>query len=190
MRRGLRSCRSETPSGVSDRESTTLTSPSASPPQSYDGVTLVFVLEPAAPAEEAERGGGDADHRPHDHPKPFVRPEAREVHVHPKDAGHERERQQRHADDGQQSEDVVLAVGEHRLVRRLETVDDLLVVVEEVPDAFSGVDDVVEVELELLGEERLDAALQYAQGRALGLDDLAVRDDLLLHVGDVAYDLL
>ena len=33
-----------------------------------------------------------------------------------------------------------------------------------------------------------DPALEDTQGRALGLDDLAVGDDLLLHVGDVADD--
>src|SRR4029079_5540574 len=32
--------------------------------------------------------------------------------------------------------------------------------------------------------------LQQPQRRALGLDDLAVRDDLVLHVGDVAHDVL
>ena len=79
---------------------------------------------------------------------------------------------------------------DHRLVRLLERVGDLLVVVEQVPDALGGVDDVVEVDLELLGEEPLDAALQQPQRGALGLDDLAVRDDLLLHVGDVPDDLL
>ena len=37
------------------------------------------------------------------------------------------------------------------LVRVLERLDDLLVVVEDVPDALGRVDDVVEVELQLLG---------------------------------------
>ena len=59
-----------------------------------------------------------------------------------------------------------------------------------VPDALGGVDDVVEVELELLGEEALDVALEQAECRALRLDDLAVGDDLLLHLGDVGDDLL
>ena len=90
----------------------------------------------------------------------------------------------------EQAQDVVLAVRDHRLVRLLERLDDLLVVVEQVPDPLGGVDDVVEVELELLGEEALDAPLEQAQRGALGLDDLAVGDDLLLHVGDVADDLL
>ena len=61
---------------------------------------------------------------------------------------------------------------------------------EQVPDALGRVDDVVEVELEILGEEALGVPLEQAQGGALGLDDLAVRDDLLLHVGDVPDDLL
>ena len=63
-------------------------------------------------------------------------------------------------------EDVVLLVRDDRLVRVLERLDDLLVVVEQVPDALARVDDVVEVELELLRQEPLDAALELAQGRA------------------------
>ena len=78
---------------------------------------------------------------------------------------------------------------DHRLVRVLERLDDFLVVVEDVPDALGGVDDVVEVELELLRQEPLDVALEQAQGRALRLDDLPVADDLLLDVRDVADDL-
>ena len=49
-----------------------------------------------------------------------------------------------------------------------------------------GVDEVVEVELELLRQEALDAPLEQAQRRALRLDDLAVGDDLLLRLRDVA----
>ena len=45
----------------------------------------------------------------------------------------------------------------------LERLDDLLVVVEDVPDALGGVDDVVEVELELLRQEPLDVPLEEAQ---------------------------
>src|SRR5206468_10393368 len=56
------------------------------------------------------------------------------------------------------------------------------------PNPLGGVDDVVEVELELLREEALDVALEQPQRRALGLDDLAVADDLLLDVRDVADD--
>ena len=76
------------------------------------------------------------------------------------------------------------------LVRVLERFDDLLEVVEQVPDPLGGVDDVVEVELQVLGQEALDLALEQPQRRALGLDDLAVGDDLLLHVREVAHDLL
>ena len=61
------------------------------------------------------------------------------------------------------AEDVVLAVRDHRLVRRLERLDDLLVVVEQVPDPLGGVDDVVEVELELLRQE---ACRRGARARA------------------------
>ena len=51
---------------------------------------------------------------------------------------------------------------DERLVRVFERLDDLLVVVEEVPNPLARVDDVVEVELEILGEERLDAPLELA----------------------------
>ena len=88
------------------------------------------------------------------------------------------------------AQDVVLAVVDDRLVRVLERLDHLLVVVEHVPDALGGVDDVVEVLLELLGQEPLDMALEQAQRRALRLDDLPVADDLLLDVREVAYDLV
>ena len=77
-----------------------------------------------------------------------------------------------------------------RLVGALERLDDLFVVVEEVPDALRRVDEVVEVELELLGQEPLDVAFEQAQRGALRLDDLPVGDDLLLHLGDVGDDLL
>ena len=63
-------------------------------------------------------------------------------------------------DDGEQLEPVLLLVEDERLVRRLEALDDLLVVVEEVPDALGRVHDVVEVELELLGQEALRRALE------------------------------
>ena len=68
------------------------------------------------------------------------------------------------AEDRQHAQHVVLAVRDHRLVRRLEPLDDLLVVVEQVPDALGRVDDVVEVEVELLGQEALDAALEQRAG--------------------------
>ena len=73
------------------------------------------------------------------------------------------------AEHGQQPQHVVLAVRDHRLVRRLEPLDDLLVVVEEVPDPLGRVDDVVEVELELLGQERLDAPLEHRSVERSGL---------------------
>ena len=81
----------------------------------------------------------------------------------PKTPGQHRQREDDHGEHRQQPQDVVLAVGDDRLVRRLEPLDDLLEVVEEVPDPLGGVDDVVEVELELLGEEVLDASLEDAQ---------------------------
>src|SRR5439155_15050056 len=118
------------------------------------------------------------------------RAEAGEIHVHPEDPRDEGHRQQDHADHGEHAQDVVLAVVDRGLVRVLERLDDLLVVVEDVPDALGRVDDVVEVELELLRQEPLDVALEQPQGRSLGLDDLAVADDLLLDVRDIADDLV
>ena len=110
--------------------------------------------------------------------------------VHAEDARDQRQRQQDHGEDREEAQDVVLAVRDDGLVRVLERLDDLLVVVEEVPDPLARVDDVVEVELELLGEEALDVALEQPQRGALRLDDLAVGDDLLLDVREVADDLL
>src|SRR4029078_95339 len=83
-------------------------------------------------------------------------------------------------------------MGEHRLVRVLETLDDLLVVLEHVPDPLVGVDDVVEVDLQvaLTRYETVLGVLEVAQDAALGSDDLAEVDDLLLDVGDVADDFL
>jgi hypothetical protein len=51
-------------------------------------------------------------------------------------------------------------VRDDRFIRVLECFDDFFVVVEDVPDALRGVDDVVEVEVELLGQEALDMALE------------------------------
>ncbi|MEN3311732.1 MAG: hypothetical protein V7645_1061 [Actinomycetota bacterium] len=79
---------------------------------------------------------------------------------------------------------------DHGLVRALERLDDFFVVIEQVPDALRRIDEVVEVELELLGKEALDVPLEQSQGGTLRLDDLAVGDDLLLHLGDVGDDLL
>ena len=87
----------------------------------------------------------------------------REVHVHPEDAREQGERQDDHAEGGEHPQDLVHPVREHRLVRVLERLHDLLVVLEHVPDALGGVDDVVEVDLELLGEVAL---LGRARGRA------------------------
>ena len=64
-------------------------------------------------------------------------------------------------------------MAEHGLVRRLEGLDDLLVVLERVPDPLGGVGDVVEVDLELFREVALLGPLEVAEHRALGPDDLA-----------------
>ena len=112
------------------------------------------------------------------------------MHVHPEEAGEERQRQHHDAEDREHVEDVVLLVRDERLVRVLERLDDFLVVVEQVPDALARVDDVVEVEVELFGQEPLDAALEQAQRGPLRPHDLAVRDDLLLDLVDVAHAVL
>ncbi len=117
-------------------------------------------------------------------------PSPGKIDVHAEDARDQRQRQDRDAEQGQDPQDVGLLVGDDRLVRRLEPLDDLLVVLEEVPDALGGVDDVVEVELEVLREEALGVPLEQPQGRALGLDRLPIGDDLLLRVRDVSDDRL
>ena len=114
----------------------------------------------------------------------------REVDVHAPDAREQSQRQHHDAEGGQHAQDLVDAVREDRLVRVLERLHDLLVVLEHVPDALGRVDDVVEVDLEVLGEVALLGALEVAQDGALRADDLAEVDDLLLRVGEVAHDLL
>src|SRR5207244_190848 len=84
---------------------------------------------------------------------------------------------------------VVLLVRDQRLVRVLERLHDLLVIVEQVPDPLGGVDDVVEVELELLRHQPLDLPLELPERRPLRLDDLAVGDDLLLDLLDEGVEL-
>ena len=92
------------------------------------------------------------------------------------------------AERGEHAQDVVDPVREHRLVRRLEALDDLLEVLEHVPDALGRVVDVVEVDVEVLGDVAL-RALEVLERGALRADDLAEVDDLLLGVRDVANDL-
>ena len=126
----------------------------------------------------------DAD----DDPERVARALARHADVHAPDARDERQRQDDDADRRQRLEDVVDAVREDRLVRRLEALDDLLEVLEHVPDALRRVVDVVEVDVQPLGDVAL-RALEVLQRGALRADDLAEVDDLLLDVGDVAHDL-
>jgi hypothetical protein len=61
-------------------------------------------------------------------------------------------------------------VADRRLVGRLEALDDLLVVLEDVPDPLGGIADVVEVDLQVLGKVALLGALRSA---TLSADDLA-----------------
>ena len=98
-------------------------------------------------------------------------------------------RQDDHRDRGQHPEGLVGAMRDRRLVGRLEALDDLLVVLEHVPDALGRVVDVVEVDVEVLGDVARLGALEVAERRPLRPDDLAEVDDLLLDVGDVAHDL-
>ena len=81
------------------------------------------------------------------------------------------------------------AVRDRRLVRGLERLHDLLEVLQHVPHALGGVDDVVEVDVEVVGDVALLVALEVAERRALRADHLAEVDDLLLGVRDVAHDL-
>ena len=113
-----------------------------------------------------------------------------EVDVHREDARTIREREDGGGEDREDADQVVLAMGDGRLVCRLERLDDLLVVVEQVPDALGGVDEVVEVELQVLAQEPAHMTLEHAKGRPLRLDDLPEGDDLLLRPRDVADDLL
>ena len=56
---------------------------------------------------------------------------------------------------------------QHQFVGRLERLDDLLVVLEGVPDAFGGVGDVVEIDLELFLEVALLRDLERTKQRYL-----------------------
>jgi len=146
--------------------------------------------EPALVLEEADHPDDHADHQAGDDPEGEAGPLARKEDVHAEDPGDEGERKQDHGEHRQDPQDVVLAVRDHGLVRALECFHDFLVVVQQVPDALGRIDEVVEVKLELLGEEALDVPLEQSQCGTLWLDDLAVGDDLLLHLGDVCDDLL
>ncbi len=115
---------------------------------------------------------------------------AGEEDVHAEDPRDQCQRQDDDAEDREDAQDVVLPVRDQLLVRALERLNHFLVVVEQVPDALRGVDEIVEVELEVLWEEPLDPPLEQTQRGPLRLDDLAVGDDLLLRLGDVGDDLL
>src|SRR5215207_6259549 len=150
-------------------------------------------LERSEPATVTEVAQHPHEHRHHGSDDPPEGADAdieREIHVHPEDARQERERQDHHAEGGEHAQDVVHAMRDHRLVGDLERLHDLLVVLEHVPDPLGGIDDVIEVDLQVLREVALLRALQVAQHRALRTDDLPEVDDLLLDVGDVPHDLL
>src|SRR3954451_7713658 len=146
--------------------------------------------QPAAVLEEREHRHEQRQHRAEDDPERRDVALAGHSHVHSPDARDQRERQEHHAEHREDAQDVVQAVLDHRLVRLLECLHDLLVVLEHVPDALGGVHHVVEVELVVVGEEAALDLLEVAQHLSLRTDDLAEVDDLLLDVGDVAHDVL
>src|SRR5262245_3412714 len=104
-------------------------------------------LEPALPAEEGEHADDGRGHEADRGEEGVPAVEAGEMDVHAEEPGDERQRRQHDEEDREDVEDVVLLVRDERLVRALERLDDLLVVVEQVPDPLARVDDVVEVEL-------------------------------------------
>src|SRR6476620_10818483 len=61
---------------------------------------------------------------------------------------------------------------------------------EHLPDALGCVVDVVEVDVEVVGDVARLRALEVGDHRALRAHDLPEVDDLLLDVGEVAHDLL
>ena len=103
--------------------------------------------------------------RDRDHPEAVDLALPRHARVHAEQAGHERQRQEQHRQHGQDPQDPVLALVDDRLVRALQRLRDFLVVVEHVPDALGGVDEVVVVDLEVLGQEPRGVALQQPQRR-------------------------
>src|SRR6476469_8583658 len=147
-----------------------------------------WCLQPAALLEDGDRPDEDDDHHDDDGPEAEDRLLAGYVRVHAEDAGDERERQHDDADRGEHPEGVVQPVADDRLGGGLERLDDLFEVLEHVPDALGGVVDVVEIDLEVLGDVAA-RGLEILQRRALRPDDLAEVDDLLLDVGEVAHDL-
>src|SRR6188474_544382 len=146
-------------------------------------------LEPASPAEQDHEGDEHDRHQREDQVERIGLALTRELHVHPEDARDEGQWQEHDAGRGEDPERVVQAMGQHRLVRRLEPFDDLLVVLERVPDPLRGIRDVIEVDLELFLEVALLGPLEVTEHRALGTDDLAEVDDLLLRVRQLAHDL-
>src|SRR5436190_7029773 len=149
--------------------------------------------KPAAAPEEGDHPEQHDDHHAEDDPEARDLALVGDADIHPEDAGDQGQRQEDDADHGQHAEDVVEAVRDDGLVRVLQPLDDLLVVLEHVPDPLVRVGDVVEVDLELAARRRekaLPRVLEIAEHRALGADHLAEVDDLLLDVRNVADDVL
>ena len=86
--------------------------------------------QPLTPAEEGER----AEEKPCDQRQDHDESRRREAEVHAENAGEERQRQKDHREDGEDLDAVLLAMRDDRFVRLLERLDDLFVVVQEVPD--------------------------------------------------------
>ena len=71
-------------------------------------------------------------------------------------------------DRGQDPQQVVEPMRQHRFVGRLQGLDDLLEVLEHVPDALGGIGQVVKVDVQLLPEVVLLRALQAPGRRRAG----------------------
>src|SRR6478752_8169619 len=151
---------------------------------------VMLPLEEATLTEVVQKTRKGYEHHGDDRPESGDRLLAGDTHVHTPDRRDQRQRQQDHAECGEHAEDLVAAVREDRLVGRLERLDDLLEVLEHVPDALRRVVDVVEVDVEVVRDVARLRALEVAERRPLRADDLAEVDDLLLDVGEVADDLL
>src|SRR4051812_49255731 len=139
-------------------------------------------LQEAALAEVRDHARQDDGHERDDRVERCEVLLARDLDVHPPDRGDQRQRQEDDRERREDAEDLVGAVRDGGLVRLLERFHDLLVVLEHVPDALGGVDDVVEVDVEVVRDVARLGALEIAERRPLRADDLAEVDDLLLDV--------
>src|SRR4051794_1795924 len=146
-------------------------------------------LEPAAAAEEREQPAEDHEHEGEHRVEGRRVVLTGHVHVHPPHGRDQRQGKEDHREGGEDADGLRRAVRDGGLVGGLERLHDLLVVLEHVPHALGGVDDVVEVDVEVVGDVALLVALEVAERGALRTDHLAEVDDLLLGVREIAHDL-